>query len=253
MKISRIYTSLGEAPYAGIAFVPREFPSDPSAGNGPATGTIVAPETWSISAVKILATKYARRRGVPSATKPIDDGNGVDERFWPSIPDDHCTFGAETDARQIFHRLAGCWTYWGLRQHYFDSADDAVVFYDEICAMLAGQAAAPNSPQWFNTGLHWAYGIEGQRSGYFYTDHVSGNVIESPNLYEHPAPFACFINSINDDLVNPGGIVDFVQREARIFKLGSGSGADFSKIRGKGEPPFRRWQLERRHVVPQDR
>ena len=116
MKISRIYTTSGESPYAGITFAPREYPQDPSAGKGPATGTIVAPESWSISAVKILATKYARRRGVPSATKRVDDGTGLDERFWRSIPADDCEFGAETDARQIFHRLAGCWTYWGLQQ-----------------------------------------------------------------------------------------------------------------------------------------
>jgi ribonucleoside-diphosphate reductase alpha chain len=236
MKISHIYTTAGDSPYSGISFVPREYPLDPSGGNAPGTGSIIAPEGWSTSAVKILATKYVRRRGVPSATSRVDDGLGIDERFWRSVPVAGCEFGSETDARQVFHRLAGCWAFWGLRQGYFDTTDDAVVFYDEICAMLARQIAAPNSPQWFNTGLHWAYGIAGQASGYFYTDHKTGEVFSSPNLYEHPAPFACFINSIKDDLVNPGGIVDFVQREARIFKLGSGSGADFSLIRGKNEP-----------------
>jgi ribonucleoside-diphosphate reductase alpha chain len=141
----------------------------------------------------------------------------------------------ETSARQVFHRLAGTWTYWGWKGGYFDSEGDAQAFYDELCCMLAKQVAAPNSPQWFNTGLFWAYGIDGPSQGHFYVDYQTGKLTRSKSAYEHPQPHACFIQSITDDLVNEGGIMDLWVREARIFKYGSGTGSNFSKLRGEGE------------------
>ncbi len=143
--------------------------------------------------------------------------------------------GAETDARQVFDRLAGTWTYWGWKGGYFDAEDDARAFYDEIRLMLARQMGAPNSPQWFNTGLYWAYGIDGPAQGHYYVDYRSGELEASTSAYEHPQPHACFIQSVADDLVNEGGIMDLWVREARIFKYGSGSGSNFSKLRGDGE------------------
>ncbi len=144
-------------------------------------------------------------------------------------------YGSETDARQVFDRLAGTWTYWGWKGGYFTSEDDAAAFRDELAYMLATQRVAPNSPQWFNTGLHWAYGIDGPGQGHFYIDPFTGKLTKSKSAYEHPQPHACFIQSVEDDLVNEGGIMDLWVREARLFKYGSGTGSNFSYLRGEGE------------------
>ncbi|MGH7248954.1 MAG: vitamin B12-dependent ribonucleotide reductase, partial [Pseudomonadota bacterium] len=143
--------------------------------------------------------------------------------------------GGESRARQVFDRMAGTWTYWGWKGGYFDAEASAAAFYDEIRLMLARQMGAPNSPQWFNTGLHWAYGIDGPAQGHWHVDYRTGELMASTSAYEHPQPHACFIQSVADDLVNEGGIMDLWVREARIFKYGSGSGSNFSKIRGEGE------------------
>ena len=135
----------------------------------------------------------------------------------------------------MFERLAGTWTYWGWKGRYFDCEADARAFFDEHCYMLAMQMAAPNSPQWFNTGLHWAYGIDGPSQGHFYVDFQTGKLTKSKSSYEHPQPHACFIQSINDDLVNEGGIMDLWVREARLFKYGSGTGTNFSSLRAENE------------------
>ena len=143
--------------------------------------------------------------------------------------------GSEMDARQVFDRLAGTWTYWGWKGGYFTSEEDARAFHDELCYMLAMQMAAPNSPQWFNTGLHWAYGIDGPSQGHYYVDFETGKLTRASTAYEHPQPHACFIQSIEDDLVNENGIMDLWVREARLFKYGSGTGTNFSKVRSEGE------------------
>ena len=158
-----------------------------------------------------------------------------DERRLAELPQSERLVG-ETDARQVFDRLAGTWTYWGWKGGYFSSEDDARAFHDELRHMLAKQMVAPNSPQWFNTGLHWAYGIDGPGQGHYYVDWKTGRLTKSKSAYEHPQPHACFIQSINDDLVNEGGIMDLWVREARIFKYGSGTGSNFSNLRGEGEP-----------------
>ena len=131
--------------------------------------------------------------------------------------------------------MAGAWTYWGWKGGYFDSEDDARAFFDEHCCMLAAQICAPNSPQWFNTGLHWAYGIDGPGQGHWFVDHRDGEACPSSSAYERPQPHACFIQSVDDDLVNEGGIMDLWVREARLFKYGSGTGSNFSRLRGEGE------------------
>jgi ribonucleoside-diphosphate reductase alpha chain len=135
----------------------------------------------------------------------------------------------------VFERLAGTWTYWGWKGKHFDSRADARAFFDELVYMLRLQMAAPNSPQWFNTGLHWAYGIDGPSQGHHYVDFETGKLTKSKSAYEHPQPHACFIQSIADDLVNEGGIMDLWVREARLFKYGSGTGSNFSSLRGEGE------------------
>ena len=119
--------------------------------------------------------------------------------------------------------------------------------------MLAKQMVAPNSPQWFNTGLHWAYGVDGPGQGHYYVDWKTGKLTKSKSAYEHPQPHACFIQGIEDDLVNEGGIMDLWVREARLFKYGSGTGSNFSRLRGEGETPVRRRPLVRPDELPQDR
>ena len=237
MQIQRLFTHEGRDPFAGINFVPRT-----SRIVNP-NGTIVfemkdllAPEGWSQVAVDILAQKYFRRAGVPLRAETVIE-DGVPEWLRRSKPcDGDPTTGHEIDARQVFRRLAGCWTYWGWKGGYFSSEPVARCFFDEVCFMLATQMAAPNSPQWFNTGLNWAYGIAGPPQGHYFVNPLTKQLERSTSAYERPAPHACFIQSVSDDLVNEGGIMDLWVREARIFKYGSGTGSNFSQIRGEGEP-----------------
>lgn len=204
---------------------------------------IFVPEHWSQIAVDVLAQKYFRKAGVAKFLKKIKEEN-TPEWLCPSEPDyeklqslpENQRFGGETDSRQVFHRLAGTWTYWGWKANYFDSEEDARIFYEELYYMLAMQFCAPNSPQWFNTGLNWAYGITGPSQGHYYVDPITEEVVESKDAYTRPQPHACFIQSIKDDLVNEGGIMDLWVREARLFKYGSGTGTNFSDIRGANEP-----------------
>ncbi|MBV8375212.1 MAG: hypothetical protein JO302_06850 [Candidatus Eremiobacteraeota bacterium] len=242
MKFQRVY-STPENPYAGLAFEARTSKIvNPDGSIIFEADNVMVPAAWSQVAVDVLAQKYCRKAGVPSALKRAAE-QGVPEWLWRSVADDAALaklprnqqFGAERDARQVFNRLAGCWTYWGWKCGYFDSENDARIYYDEMCAMLARQIGAPNSPQWFNTGLHWAYGISGPSQGHWYVDPADGTPRASSSAFEHPQVSACFILGIEDDLVNEGGIFDGVVREARIFKGGSGSGANFSKLRAAGE------------------
>ena len=243
MKIERRYTSKAEGAYGGIDFV-----TTTSEIRNP-DGTIVfrndaveVPAGWSQVASDVIAQKYFRKAGVPAAVKPVKE-KGVPEFLWRSVPDEAALAklpeGArnvgETSARQVFDRLAGAWAYWGWKGGYFTAEADARAYYDEMRHMLARQMGAPNSPQWFNTGLHWAYGIDGPSQGHFYVDYQTGKLVKSDSAYEHPQPHACFIQSVSDDLVNEGGIMDLWVREARLFKYGSGTGTNFSSLRGEGE------------------
>jgi ribonucleoside-diphosphate reductase alpha chain len=237
MHIERHFTTAGHDPYEGVDFAERESKIVNPDGSAvfQATGLLM-PASWSQVAVDIMAQKYFRKRGVPSTLRHVWE-NDVPPWLWTSAPDTGATDqGGEVDARQVFHRLAGTWTYWGWKHNYFDSEQDAAAFYDELCHMMATQRAAPNSPQWFNTGLHWAYGIAGPAQGHWYVDPKTDALTASTSAYERPQPHACFIQSVSDDLVNEGGIMDLWTREARIFKYGSGTGSNFSRLRGENEP-----------------
>ncbi|PHR19599.1 MAG: ribonucleoside-diphosphate reductase, adenosylcobalamin-dependent [Hoeflea sp.] len=243
MRIERRFTKDGQSAYADIEF--RKATSEIKNPDGSVVfrlADIDVPVQFSQVAADILAQKYFRKAGVPARLKKVEE-NSVPSWLWRSVADEEALaelpederYGSETDARQVFDRLAGTWTYWGWKGGYFSSEDDARAFMDEQAYMLATQRVAPNSPQWFNTGLHWAYGIDGPGQGHFYVDPFTGKLTKSKSSYEHPQPHACFIQSVEDDLVNENGIMDLWVREARLFKYGSGTGSNFSHLRGEGE------------------
>ncbi|MET0742125.1 MAG: vitamin B12-dependent ribonucleotide reductase, partial [Microvirga sp.] len=243
MRIDRRYTQANQSPYSSLAF--RLATSEIRNPDGSVVfklDGIEVPETWSQVASDVLAQKYFRKAGVPARMTRVEE-NAVPAWLWRSVPDEAALaalpeserYGSETSSKQVFDRLAGCWTYWGWKGGYFSSEDDARAFHDELRFMLANQMVAPNSPQWFNTGLHWAYGIDGPSQGHYYVDHATGQLTRSLSSYEHPQPHACFIQGVEDDLVNEGGIMDLWVREARLFKYGSGTGSNFSRLRGEGE------------------
>ncbi|CAN7707686.1 vitamin B12-dependent ribonucleotide reductase [Rhizobium sp. LjRoot98] len=243
MQIERRFTKPGQSAYAEIEF--RKAISEIKNPDGSIVfrlADIDVPAQFSQVAADILAQKYFRKAGVPARLKKVEE-NSVPSWLWRSeadlaamkdLPKEE-QYGSETDARQVFDRLAGTWTYWGWKGNYFASEEDALAFRDELAYMLATQRVAPNSPQWFNTGLHWAYGIDGPGQGHFYVDPFTNKLVKSKSSYEHPQPHACFIQSVGDDLVNEGGIMDLWVREARLFKYGSGTGSNFSYLRGEGE------------------
>ena len=236
MKIERKFTKAGQDAYSDIEFV-----HTVSEIRNP-DGTVVfhldnveVPKSWSQVASDVIAQKYFRKAGVPTKTRKVKE-KGVPEFLWRSVAaaDADGTTG-ETSSKQVFDRLAGAWAYWGWKGGYFSSEADAQSYFDEMRHMLASQRAAPNSPQWFNTGLHWAYGIDGPAQGHYYVDSDTQELTRSKSSYERPQPHACFIQSVADDLVSDGGIMDLWVREARLFKYGSGTGTNFSSLRGAGE------------------
>ncbi len=244
MKISRLFTNAGSDPLESLEFVKRTSEiKNPDGSIVFRMEDVIVPESWSQVATDVLAQKYFRKAGVPRLLVKVKE-EGVPKWLLPSTADTKTLeelppkerFSSETDSRQVFHRLAGTWTYWGWKGKYFDTEEDAKAFYDELVYMLADQYCAPNSPQWFNTGLNWAYGINGPGQGHYYVDFLSGILTQSEDAYTHPQPHACFIQSLNDDLVNEGGIMDLWVREARLFKYGSGTGTNFSNLRGSNEP-----------------
>ncbi len=244
MQFQRRFTKDGQSPYKDLPFrVSSSEIKNPDGSCVFSMPEISIPEHWSQVAADIIAQKYFRKAGVPACVKKIEE-NTVPSWLWRSVADEAALaklpedqrYNSETDARQVFDRLAGTWTYWGYKGGYFTTENDAQVYYDEMRYMLAAQMAAPNSPQWFNTGLHWAYGIDGPGQGHFYVDPISRELVRSTSAYEHPQPHACFIQSVDDDLVNENGIMDLWVREARLFKYGSGTGSNFSSIRGENEP-----------------
>ncbi|MBN2441752.1 MAG: adenosylcobalamin-dependent ribonucleoside-diphosphate reductase [Spirochaetales bacterium] len=216
MEIKRIFTSKEHGPYAGISFEKRVSEiKNPGGKCIFIQDDVIVPSSWSSMASDILAQKYFRKSGVP-----LKNGKT----------------GGENDARQVFHRMAYTWSEWGAAHGYFNTPKDKENFYDEICYMLAHQIAAPNSPQWFNTGLFSVYGIKGPPQGHYYVDPGTEEITKSANAYERPQPHACFILPIEDNLVNENGIIDLLIKEARLFKYGSGTGTNFSDLRGKNEP-----------------
>ncbi len=235
MQITRRFTREGHDPFAAVAFAPRGSKIvNPNGSVVFEMSDIMVPEGWSQVAVDILAQKYFRRAGVAARTTKVAEDD-VPAWLQRSVPERGAEMVGERDSRQVFTRLAGCWAYWGWKGGYFASEGDARAFFDETCHMLATQMAAPNSPQWFNTGLHWAYGIEGPAQGHYFVDPANLAMERSKNAYERPQPHACFIQSVSDDLVNDGGIMDLWVREARIFKYGSGCTSGDSRIYVEGE------------------
>ena len=266
MKINRRFTKEGQNPFDTVEWTTRS-----SRITNP-DGSVVfempdaeVPKTWSQLATDIMVSKYFRKAGVPQDGGPNGlpvpgyEGNAstssdhLDEvssessdLYYPSLPvgshsdeeggtHQEVETVPEKSARQVIHRLAGCWRHWGETHNYFDTPEDAQAFYDELVYMMVHQMCAPNSPQWFNTGLNWAYGISGPAQGHHFCDPVTGECKLSDDAYSHPQPHACFIQSIDDELVGDGGIMDLWTREARLFKYGSGTGTNFSKLRAEGE------------------
>lgn len=227
MKISRRFTAKGRNVFEMFEYTKRSSVlRNPDGSKVFEMNDVEVPKEWSQVAADILAQKYFRKTGVPQR-----DEKGklvLDEKGQPVT-------GSENSIKQVVHRLVGCWKEWGEKHKYFDTKEDAQAFYDEVAYMLIAQMGAPNSPQWFNTGLKFAYGIEGPAQGHFYVDDKSGETKESKDAYSRPQAHACFIQSVKDDLVNDGGIFDLAIREARVFKFGSGSGTNFSNLRSSGE------------------
>jgi len=236
MKIERKFTKQGQDAYAELDFVTTSSEiRNPDGSIVFKLDDVEVPAKWSQVASDVIAQKYFRKAGVPVELKKVKE-KGVPEFLWRSVPaSDTTEKTGETSAKQVFDRLAGAWTYWGWKGGYFSTEDDARAYFDEMRHMLATQRAAPNSPQWFNTGLHWAYGIDGPSQGHYYVDYKTGKLTKSKSAYEHPQPHACFIQSVADDLVGDGGIMDLWVREARLFKYGSGTGTNFSSLRADGE------------------
>ncbi len=227
MKIPRRFSRPGEDPFDTIEWERRD--SRITNPDGSVVFEMIGaevPASWSQVATDIIISKYFRKAGVPQLD---DEGNTI-------LDDDgNPVLGPERSARQTIGRLAATWRAWGEDNGYFASADDAQVFQDEIAYMLVHQIASPNSPQWFNTGLNLAYGLTGPAQGFWFVDSATGESVLAEDSYTRPAPHACFIQAVEDDLVNEGGIMDLWLREARLFKFGSGTGTNFSKIRGEGE------------------
>src|SRR3954464_66830 len=228
MKITRRFTKPGQDVYSTVQYEKRTSRiSNPDGSVVFEMNDAEIPAQWSQLATDIMVSKYFRKAGVPLT----DPDTGAPLR----TSDGHIVTGPEKSAKQVIHRLAGCWRFWGEKHGYFDTKEDAQAFYDELAHMLLHQMCAPNSPQWFNTGLNFAYGITGPAQGHYYCDPKTGELLKSKDAYSHPQPHACFIQSVKDDLVGDGGIMDLWVREARLFKYGSGTGSNFSNLRGENE------------------
>ena len=223
MRFDRRFTTADQSPYAEIAFrATKSEIRNPDGSTVFSLDGIEVPTAWSQVAADVIAQKYFRKAGIPARLKKVEE-NDVPSFLWRHVPDEAALAelpeaertGPEMSSKQVFDRLAGTWTYWGWKGGYFDTEEDARTFMDELRYMLARQMAAPNSPQWFNTGLHWAYGIDGPSQGHHFVDYRTGTLQASTSAYEHPQPHACFIQSVADDLVNEGGIMDlWVRRRA---------------------------------------
>lgn len=248
MHIARAFSSSASSfprdPFANVAFKTIDIEichADPEQAF--CLSSFEVPAHWSHAACELLAHQMVRRKGVPAALRTIPE-EGVPEWLWRSVADEVALaclpeaerYGCEMSAKQIFHRLAGAWTYWGWVHDYFDTPADARAFYEEWCAMLVQQCVAPASPQWMYAGLHWAYGMEGAAQGHFVVDSATGQVSKSKSAYVRPQLHHCFIQGVEDSLVAEGGIMDLWEREARLFKYGAATGCNMSSIRGEKEP-----------------
>ncbi|MDP7003291.1 MAG: adenosylcobalamin-dependent ribonucleoside-diphosphate reductase, partial [Candidatus Thalassarchaeaceae archaeon] len=245
LVIERRFTTAGEDAFDVFDWIEMDVEiRNPDGSMADTVEGVKLPSGFSGVPGKVCAQKYLRKAGVPKHLRKVPE-DGVPVWLQRSTPDHERLqtldagnrMGGETDGRELFRRLAGTWTYWGWKYGYFASEDDARAYFDEMCYLIASQRSAPNSPQWFNTGLHWAYGIEGPAQGHSFVDPETGELEFSTNAYEHPQPHACFIQSVSDSLVGGSeSIMGLWNREALLFKYGSGTGSNFSRIRGAGEP-----------------
>ncbi|MEO1534328.1 MAG: adenosylcobalamin-dependent ribonucleoside-diphosphate reductase [Planctomycetota bacterium] len=237
MKVTRKFTTQGQDVFATAEWSKRASKiSNPDGSIVFEMSDAEVPASWSQLATDIMVSKYFRKAGVPQTLPGKDVAEAVRTQAWIRDDRGEVVMGPERSAKQVIHRLAGCWRHWGETHNYFDSAEDAQAFYDELCYMMIHQMAAPNSPQWFNTGLNFAYGITGPAQGHYVADPETGKVGLADDAYTHPQPHACFIQSVGDSLVEEGGIMDLWVREARLFKYGSGTGTNFSNLRAENEP-----------------
>ena len=245
LVIERRFTTAGEDAFDVFDWIEMDVEiRNPDGSMADTVEGVKLPSGFSGVPGKVCAQKYLRKAGVPKHLRKVPE-DGVPVWLQRSTPDHERLqtldagnrMGGETDGRELFRRLAGTWTYWGWKYGYFASEADARAYFDEMCYLIASQRSAPNSPQWFNTGLHWAYGIEGPAQGHSFVDPETGELAFSTNAYEHPQPHACFIQSVSDSLVGGSeSIMGLWNREALLFKYGSGTGSNFSRIRGAGEP-----------------
>ena len=245
LVIERRFTAVGEDPFDQFEWIEMDVEIRNADGSlAHRIDEVRLPSGYSGVPGKVLAQKYLRKAGVPAILRKVAE-EGVPEWLQRSEPDHeklqtlepNQRYIGESHGRELFRRLAGTWTYWGWKHGYFEAEADARAYFDEMCFLIASQRSAPNSPQWFNTGLHWAYGIEGPAQGHRYVDPTTGELMTSTNAYEHPQPHACFIQSVSDSLVGGNdSIMGLWNREALLFKYGSGTGSNFSNIRGSGEP-----------------
>lgn len=229
LKLSRRFTEYSDGVYSSAEWEKTEIFS----GSGKSLGILEFPKFWSHNARQQVAEKYFRKRDVPQFPEGILD---IHQAMREGIDVDRLPKGGETSLKQVINRLAGTWTYWGTKYGYFANVSSMSAFYDEIAYMMIHQMGAPNSPQWFNTGIFWAYGIYADPKGQWYFDFAEGRAKPSESSYEHPQAHACFILGVKDDLFNKQGIYDTLATEAKIFYFGSGAGSDYSTLRGKGEP-----------------
>ena len=236
LVIERRFTTAGEDAFDVFDWIEMDVEiRNPDGSMADTVEGVKLPSGFSGVPGKVCAQKYLRK--VPEDGGPVWLQRSTPDHERLQTLDAGNRMGGETDGRELFRRLAGTWTYWGWKYGYFASAADARAYFDEMCYLIASQRSAPNSPQWFNPGLHWAYGIEGPAQGHSFVDPETGELEFSTNAYEHPQPHACFIQSVSDSLVGGSeSIMGLWNREALLFKYGSGTGSNFSRIRGAGEP-----------------
>ncbi len=245
MRIERRYTKEGQSPYAEI-----EFRLTTSEIRNP-DGSVVfraedveVPVSWSQVASDVLAQKYFRKAGIPACLKKVEEPT-VPSWLWRSQADaaaiealdEPLRAVGETSSRQVFDRLAGTWTYWGWKGGYFDSESRRPRLLRRDCASCWRRRWPRPTPRSGSTpACTGPTASTGRARATSTSTTVTAKLVKSKSAYEHPQPHACFIQSISDDLVNEGGIMDLWVREARLFKYGSGTGTNFSRLRGEGEP-----------------
>jgi ribonucleoside-diphosphate reductase alpha chain len=244
MRIERRYTKEGQSPYADIAF--RLTTSEIRNPDGSVVfhaENVEVPEQWSQVASDVLAQKYFRKAGVPARRKKVEEET-VPSWLWRSVADEAALnelpekerFIGEQSCKQVFDRLAGTWTYWGWKGGYFSSRkptrkpSSTSTATCWRCRWWRRIRRNGSTPACIGPTASTA-----RARATYYVDFKTGKLVQSATAYEHPQPHACFIQSIADDLVNEGGIMDLWVREARLFKYGSGTGSNFSRLRGEGE------------------